>query len=42
MKKTIKPIDAFVYYVACIVSLGSVYIARIIITVGIKKALDDE
>lgn len=41
MKKKHNSMDAFVYVVACIITLGGVAVLRAIISTAIRKAFED-
>ena len=42
MKKKENPIDGIIYIIACVLTLGGVYITRVIISEAIRKAIKDE
>lgn len=39
-KRNISGVDWAVYYLFCILSLGTVYLCRIVITIGVEMAND--
>ena len=42
MRKSEDGFDSFVYIVCCILSLGALWITRVVITVAIRKAFESE
>jgi len=42
MKTNYSTIDEVIYFLSCIVSLGSIWIVRIIISEAIRKAFKDK
>ena len=42
MEKKNSLIDSLVYIIACIASFGGVWVARIVITTAVRKALENQ